>query len=107
MADIIQIEWTAASIDEARKVSRYLVHERLIAVANIIPWIEKITLLNGQLDTTQESKICFTAQLKHFETIKKVIMDNSSYQIPEISYRKLDYINEEYLQWILSHEQHS
>jgi periplasmic divalent cation tolerance protein len=107
MTDIIQIEWTAGSIDEARKISRYLVQERLAAQAGIIPWIEKITLLNGQLDTSQESKIFLTAKLQHFEAIKKVILDNSSYQIPEITYRKLDYVNEAYLDWMAGHEQHS
>ena len=103
MEELIQIEWVAASIDEARKIARYLVQERLAASAQIIPWVEKIVLLNGQLDTSQESKICFISLKEHFESIQKVILDNSSYQIPEISYRAVEYVNEEYLQWIRSH----
>lgn len=102
MPQIIQIYLTTASIDEARKISRYLVQEKLAASAEIIPWIEKIVLLNGQLETMQESKLSLVALLEHFEQIKKVIIENSSYQIPEIAYRAFDFVEPSYLEW-LSH----
>jgi periplasmic divalent cation tolerance protein len=100
MSEFIQIHWTTGSLDEARKVSRYLVQERLIASAEIIPWIEKIYLLNGQLETIQESKLLFITQLACYEEIKKVILNNSSYEIPEITYQTIEAGNEEYFNWL-------
>ncbi len=100
MSELIEIQWTSGSIDEARKVSRYLVQERYVASAQIIPWIESIYTWNGLLETTQESKILFKTRLEHFEAIKKIIIDNTSYQLPEILYHKIDGGHAEYLEWL-------
>lgn len=100
MADFIEVHWTSGSIDEARKISRYLVQERLVACAQIVPWIESIYMWNNQLETTQESKIVMKTRAEHYEKIKKVITENCGYQVPEISFIKLDGGNEEYLHWV-------
>ena len=57
MSEFIEIHWASGSIDEARKISRFLVQERYVACVQITPWIESIYLWNGQLETSQESKI--------------------------------------------------
>ncbi|MGK5595150.1 MAG: divalent-cation tolerance protein CutA [Parachlamydiaceae bacterium] len=100
MAEFIAIQWTSGSIDEARKISRYLVQERFVACAQIIPWIESIYMWNNQLETTQETKIILKTRKERFEEIKKIIMDNSSYQVPEIIFTSIEGGNAEYLNWI-------
>jgi len=100
MSQFIEIHWTSGSLDEARKVSRYLVQDKLVACAQIIPWIESIYIWNAQLETTQESKIVFKARLEDYDTIKKVIEDNCSYQVPEITYTLIDGGNKAYLDWL-------
>lgn len=100
MSEFIEIQWTSGSIDEARKVSRYLVQEKFVASAHITPWIESIYLWNGQLETTQESKISFKTRKEHYESIRKVIIDNCTYEVPEITYQSIDGGNEEYLIWL-------
>jgi periplasmic divalent cation tolerance protein len=100
MSDYIEINWTSGSIDEARKVSRYLVQARYVASVQIIPWVESIYLWNGQLETTQESNVVMKTKKDHYESVKKVILENCSYQVPEITYRHIDGGNEEYLKWI-------
>lgn len=101
MEEFIEIHWTAGSMDEARKVSRYLVQERLVACAQITPWIESIYMWNNQIETSQESKITLKTELSKFEQIKQIIKENSKYQVPEITYIKLDGGNKEYLDWIV------
>lgn len=100
MSEFIEIHWTSGSIDEARKVSRFLVQERYVACAQITPWIESIYLWNGQLETTQESKIVMKTRKDLYDSIRKIIQDNCSYQVPEITYQHLDGGNEEYLHWL-------
>lgn len=99
MSEFIEIHWTSGSIDEARKISRYLVQERYVACAQITPWIESIYLWNGQLETTQESKILLKTRKELYESIKKVILENCTYQVPEIIYQHIDGGNEDYLAW--------
>ena len=100
MTEFIEIHWTSGNIDEARKVSRYLVQERLVACAQITPWIESIYLWNGQLETTQESKIIFKTRKDLYEQIKKTIEENCTYQVPEITFQFIDGGNESYLDWL-------
>lgn len=101
MAEIIEIKWTSGSLDEARRISRYLVQERLVACAQIVPWIESIYLWNNQLETTQESLIVLKAPLENFEKIKELILKNCSYQVPEITYTVISGGSQSYLDWII------
>lgn len=100
MSQAIEIHWTSGSIDEARKVSRYLVQEHLVACAQITPWIESVFMWNNQLDTAQESKVCLKTHLDHYEKIKDFIKQNCSYEIPEITYTLIDGGNKEYMTWL-------
>lgn len=100
MSNYIEVHWTSGSIDEARRVSRYLVQERYVASAQIIPWVESISMLNNQLETMQESKIVMKSTEAKFEQIKKIIIDNCKYQIPEITFIRIAGGSQEYLDWI-------
>lgn len=100
MTKYIEIYWTSGSIDEAREISRKLVAERLVACAQIVPWIESIFIWNHQLETTQESKITFKTKLEHFDKVKEIIQKNCRYEVPEITFAYLEGGNAEYLNWI-------
>lgn len=100
MAEFIEIQWTSGSLDEARKISRYLVQEGYVACAQIIPWIESIFIWNKQLETSQESKIFFKAHINNYENILEIIKKNCTYEVPEVTYRYIDGGNEEYLSWV-------
>lgn len=100
MTKFIEIHWTSSSLDEARKVARYLVQERHVACAQIVPWIESIYMWNNQMETTQESKIVFKSSIEKYEKIKEIIKENTKYEIPEITYVNVDGANEEYLEWL-------
>jgi periplasmic divalent cation tolerance protein len=98
--DLIEIHWTSGTIDEARKVSRFLAQERYIASAQIIPWVESIYMLDNKLETTQESKIIFKTVASNFDRIKEIIEKNCRYEVPEILLFKIEGGNEKYLSWL-------
>ena len=99
--DFIEISWTAGSIDEARLVCRFLVQERLVACAQIIPWIESVYMWDNRLETTQESKVSLKTRLDKFEKVKEVILSNAKYEVPEITFQSIAGGNKEYLDWII------
>jgi periplasmic divalent cation tolerance protein len=96
----IEIHWTSGSLDEARKISRYLTQERLVCCAQIIPWLESIYMWNNQLETSQESKVVLKTRLENYDKIKEIIKQNCSYQVPEILYFIIGGGNREYLEWM-------
>lgn len=100
--EFIEIHWTSGSLDEARKISRHLVQNRLVACAQIIPWIESIYMWNNELETTQESKVVMKTIAGKYEEIKQFIMQNSKYEVPEITKLQIIGGNQQYLDWIIS-----
>ncbi|MCH9627427.1 MAG: Divalent-cation tolerance protein CutA [Chlamydiales bacterium] len=98
--EFIQIYWTCGSLDEARQTSRYLVEEKLVACANIIPWIESIFLWDEQVDTSQETKVIFKTQYALFDAVKEAILKRSKYEVPEILMVPILGGNQEYLDWL-------
>lgn len=100
MTQFIEIQWTSGSLDEARRVCRYVVQERLVACAQIIPWVETIYMWDNKLETAQESKIVMKARSDQFEAIKAIIVENSSYEVPEITFRAIEGGNEAYMKWM-------
>lgn len=100
MTDFAEIRWSCGSIDEARKIARYLVQERLVATAKITPWIESIYMLNNQLETTQESKVYLITRQSLIDKVTQVILENSSFQVPEILVSSIDGGNDGFIQWM-------
>jgi periplasmic divalent cation tolerance protein len=96
---MIEISWTCGSIDEARRVSRFLVQERYAACAQITPWIESIYMWNNQMETAQETKVIFKTQRDNLEKVIEVIKKNSRYEIPEILWKETEGV-EDYLKWV-------
>lgn len=100
MTSFIEIHWTCGSLDEARRVCRYLIQEKLVACAQIVPWIEAIYTWDNQLETMQESGVTLKTRLELYTKIREVIEQNCSYEVPEITYKNIDGGNELYLAWI-------
>jgi periplasmic divalent cation tolerance protein len=96
----IEIHWTSGSMDEARKVCRFLVQERLVACAQIVPWIESVFMWDNKLDVSQETKVLLKTRADKYDRIRDVIMQNCTYQIPEITFFNIAGGNQEYLDWI-------
>ncbi len=100
MAEFIQIQWTTGSIEEARRVCRYLVQERLVACAQITPWVESVFMWDNQLQVEQETKVIFKTRKENYETVRDAITQNAKYEIPEILSFAITGGNQAYLEWM-------
>lgn len=98
--EYIEIFWTSGSLDEARRICRFLVQERLVACAQIIPWIESIYQWDNKLETSQECKIILKTEKDAFDLVKKTIEENCKYEVPEILWIPIAGGNASYLQWL-------
>lgn len=96
----IQINWTAGSLQEARKLARYLVQERIVAQAKVVPWVESIALLNNQLETTQETLVQFVTLAAQFSAVKEILEKQGKFDIVELIAFPLQEVNSDYLHWL-------
>ncbi len=96
----MQMHWTAANLEEARRISRALVEKHLVACAHIEPGIESVFFWEGKVDTAQEVKVVFKIKASLFPKIQEYICAECSYSVPEILGVHIDAGNPSYLSWL-------
>ncbi|MEM3566552.1 MAG: divalent-cation tolerance protein CutA [Candidatus Bathyarchaeia archaeon] len=91
---------TASSKDEAEKIAKTLLEERLIACANIIGPVHSLFWWQGKIDTAQEHLILMKTRKDLFDKLSERVKALHSYQIPEIIALSIMEGLKDYLGWL-------
>ena len=100
MNDHIIILTTADSEEEAKKISRGLVEKKLAYCVNTIPSIQSTYYWDGKLCTDDELLLIIKTKKEKFSTVKDWILNNHSYDIPEVIALPITQGSSDYLQCI-------
>ena len=90
---------TCKDMDEAKKISRHLIENKLVACANIFP-INSIYSWEGKIKEDNEVVVLLKTRDNNYENIESEIKKLHSYDIPAIYSWTVDKINKDYLTWI-------
>jgi len=96
----IQIQWTCASIEEAKKIAKELVKKKWVACANILPQVESLYIWEGAIQEDKEVKVFFKTKEEFFPRIRDFIIEHASYDVPEIAQTQVTDANPDYVQWL-------
>ncbi len=91
---------TAGSEDEARKIARHLVEQRLAACVNIVPHIESIYRWQGKVESSAEWLLLIKTTAEKFSEVLDAIRQLHSYELPECISIDIDDGSAAYLEWI-------
>ena len=91
---------TAGSEDEARKIARHLVEQRLAACVNIVPRMESIYRWQGKLESSGEWLLLIKTTVESFPAVRDAIRDLHSYELPECIAISIEDGSSGYLEWI-------
>jgi periplasmic divalent cation tolerance protein len=91
---------TTGSEDEARKIARALVEQRLAACVNIIPQMTSIYRWKENVDEASEWLLIVKTTADAFEQVRQAITDLHSYDLPECICLAVEDGSANYLQWI-------
>ena len=91
---------TAKDADEARRIARKLVEERLAACANIIEKVSSIYWWRGEIVEDEEAFIIVKTLKEKVPAIVKRVKEIHSYQVPEIIALEITEGSEDYLRWL-------
>ena len=100
MDDYNVIFCTVPSKDDGKKIGNILVKERLAACVNIVNGLTSIYEWKGELCDDSECLMIIKSRKVLFENIKKRIVENHPYELPEIISLSIDDGLEPYLDWI-------
>jgi len=91
---------TCSSREEAEKISKTLVEEKLAACVNIISTIKSIFWWEGKIDEAEEHLLIIKTKAEKIENLIAKIKGLHSYSVPEIISLPVLEGNKEYLTWI-------
>ena len=84
MTDKIVVLSTASSTQEAEKIARNLVDERLAACVNVVPAIRSFYRWKGGIEDAAECLLVIKSARRLFPELKTAIEAAHSYQVPEV-----------------------
>ena len=96
----ITILITASSEEEAGRIGKTLVEEKLVACANIIPKIRSIFSWKGEICDEDEVLMILKSKESLFRQIEDRVKTLHSYEVPEIIALPIHSGSEDYLRWI-------
>jgi periplasmic divalent cation tolerance protein len=100
MSDAFFIYVTAGSVEEAERIGRALVAERLAACANILPGMRSIYWWDGKMEEASEAVLVLKSVHKNLEALTARVKALHSYAVPCVVALPIEAGNEDYLRWI-------
>ena len=100
MSDYIFIYTTHPDTETAKKISKQLVEEKLIACANILPSMQSIYLWEGKVNEDSEVVAIFKTKKVLFEKVKDHVTKCHPYDVPCVVALKLEQGHVDFLNWI-------
>ncbi|MFY9855619.1 MAG: divalent-cation tolerance protein CutA [Terracidiphilus sp.] len=91
---------TAANPDEAARLGRTLVEERLAACATLIPGVESIYRWQGKVETTAETLLLLKTGPDQLAALEARLRELHSYETPEFLALDVDVVSQPYLDWL-------
>ena len=100
MTDIIVVLSTCATQEEAEKLARVLLDERLAACVNVIPHIRSYYRWKGAIEFADECLLVVKSSRELIGSIGAVLEKEHSYEVPELLALSVVEGATNYLDWL-------
>jgi len=98
--EFIVVFITTGSLDEALKIARALVEEKLAACVNIVPQVFSFYWWEGKLQEDREALMIAKTTASVFPALEAKVRELHSYTVPEIIALPIKAGHKAYLDWV-------
>jgi periplasmic divalent cation tolerance protein len=91
---------TTATPDEAARLGRILVEERLAACATLIPGVQSIYRWQGEIESATETLLLLKTGPDQVAALESRLHELHSYQTPEFLVLGVEAASHPYLEWL-------
>lgn len=91
---------TESTLEEANKLGRALVEERLVACATLLPVVQSIYHWNEQIQSAPETLVMLKTSSEKLEALEKRLKELHTYRVPEFLVLPVESGSSAYLQWL-------
>jgi periplasmic divalent cation tolerance protein len=92
---------TAATLEEAKRLGRTLVEERLAACATMIPAVESIYCWKDNIESSNENMLLLKTGADQLAALETRLRELHSYEVPEFLVLPVETGSRAYLDWML------
>ena len=93
---------TTTNLDEANRLGRTLVEERLAACATLIPAVESIYSWKGRIETSSETMLMLKTGSEQLGALEARLHQLHSYDTPEFLVLGVEAGSHDYLAWMFA-----
>ena len=101
MTDALVVLCTCPNPEEASRLARGLVENRYAACVNIFPQIRSIYRWQGETQDEEEVLMIIKTSTRAFTALRAWLLDNHSYDVPEILALPVAQGSQDYLDWLM------
>jgi periplasmic divalent cation tolerance protein len=101
VTDTLVVLVTAPSADEAARIARVLVEEKLAACGNVVPGVRSIYRWQGKVCDEQEALLVLKLPAKRFPELRDRVVALHPYEVPEVVALRIEDGSEKYIDWIV------
>jgi periplasmic divalent cation tolerance protein len=91
---------TAGSREEAARIGRTLVEERLAACASLLPGVESIYHWHGEIETGTETLLMLKTEVDQLGALHSRMLELHSYETPEFLVLSVEAASQGYGEWL-------
>lgn len=97
---MIEIWINCPDRDTARKISKALIADRLVACTNTFPEIESSYRWKGRIENEREVPLVLKTREENFAQVVDEVRKLHPYETPSIIGMPVEFLNEDYLAWV-------
>lgn len=91
---------TESTLEEANKLGRALVEERLVACATLMPVVQSIYHWNDQIQSAPETMVMLKTTADKLDALEARLRQLHTYRVPEFLVLPVEYGSKSYLEWL-------
>jgi periplasmic divalent cation tolerance protein len=91
---------TVASAEDAARLGRTLVEERLAACATVLPSVHSIYSWQGKIESSDETLLLLKTATDQLSALESRLQELHSYEIPEFLVIEIEAGSKPYLKWL-------
>jgi len=91
---------TTATAEEAQQISNVLLNQRKAACVNIMPNVTSLFWWQDKIESANENLLIVKTKASLLDEVVRLVIENHSYEIPEVIALPIIGGNQDYLEWI-------
>jgi len=91
---------TTATAEEARQISNVLLNQRKAVCVNIVPNVSSLFWWQDKIESANENLLIVKTKASLLDEVVRLVIENHSYEIPEVIALPIIGGNQDYLKWI-------